>query len=798
MTRRRAWRGAIAGFALAPLVFLIPGSPLYLATLFDSSGTYNGHSIRYWTKALDSSDIDVRREAISGLGVAGPDGVDAVPALSAIMLEDPDPRIRASAADALVKMAPASRSAAPALAQAVEDPELHVRMYAGMALFRLHADARPAVSALIRAIKDPNNQTNLDLFPFSIQETMVLALGRASAGTSEAVPSLSAALDGDVPNSLRIAVARAFAEIGVEARPAAPILRLMLNDNSLGVRYVARAALQAIGAEAEVNENQANSRFPDPELPEADRKYLWEIEHHGNVLVKHGFSLVAAALKSADGAALSRLLSADFTGADLRDPRSVRTATDLMQIERLEDAGQPPLPLTRATFMSRLLEFRGLFVASPPQAKLALMTLNPKVRGQLDGPWECNVQLRLHGEHTRGAPAEVVMMLRFELSRPTEELLSRPGWLRSASVLQVLTTKSSHYLFAEVGQQRGLDSSKLYDNWKTDVFQPSTGGIYVCDFDRDGILDVLVTDFNTTLYRGRADGSFEDVTVRYGLPTRIADRPTAAWVDIDGDGWDDLILAGRIYRNDQGKRFVDYTDRSNLRIPGDAIGIVVADYDRDGKLDLYLTRTAPPGRNAWLDARSGEAKGNMLFRNKGDWQFENVTRRSGTFGGQRSTFTAAWLDANNDGWPDLHVINEFGDGGLLINNGNGTFTEHKLADHPADFGSMGMAVGDIDNDGNIDIFCANMYSKAGARVIGNLAPDAYPPAVMEKMRRFVAGSQLHLNKGGLKFEQAGKKMQVAAVGWSYGACLADLDNDGWLDIYATAGYLSRDRNEPDG
>ena len=63
---------------------------------------------------------------------------------------------------------------------------------------------------------------------------------------------------------------------------------------------------------------------------------------------------------------------------------------------------------------------------------------------------------------------------------------------------------------------------------------------------------------------------------------------------------------------------------------------------------------------------------------------------------------------------------------------------------------------------------------------------------------FVAGSQLHLNRGGLKFEQVGPKMQVAGVGWAYGACLADLDNDGWLDLYATAGFCSKDRNEPDG
>ena len=188
----------------------------------------------------------------------------------------------------------------------------------------------------------------------------------------------------------------------------------------------------------------------------------------------------------------------------------------------------------------------------------------------------------------------------------------------------------------------------------------------------------------------------------------------------------------------------------------------------------------------------------MLFRNLGDWQFENTTKKSGTFGGNRSTFTAAWLDANNDGWPDLYVGNEFGDGLLLVNQGDGRFAGRRMADRPSDFGTMGLAVGDVNNDGLIDIYSANMYSKAGSRVIGNLKPDAYPPALMEKMRRFVAGSQLHLNRGGLAFDQVGPQKQVAAVGWAYGTCLADLDGDGFLDIYATAGYVSRDRSKPDG
>jgi hypothetical protein len=175
-----------------------------------------------------------------------------------------------------------------------------------------------------------------------------------------------------------------------------------------------------------------------------------------------------------------------------------------------------------------------------------------------------------------------------------------------------------------------------------------------------------------------------------------------------------------------------------------------------------------------------------------------VTKSSGTSGDGRSTFSAVWLDANNDGWPDLYVPNEFGNGILYVNQKNGTFREQSLVDGPSDFGTMGVTCGDVDNDGNIDLYCANMYSKAGTRVIGNLRPGTYPEDITAKMKTFVKGSQLHRNQGGLRFEQKGPEWQVADAGWAYGAALADLDNDGWLDLHATAGYISRSRGEPDG
>jgi HEAT repeat protein len=783
---------------LIPLAGLIPGTPLYLPELLIPTHQHDGRSMRSWIRDLKSSDDTLRRQAVVAVGAIGPDAHDAVPTLTAIMREDPDNDLRVQATLALLKMESFAQPAVPALAEALTDSEPYVRAYAAVVLLQLGAESRPAIDALIRAIEDEGNQTNLDTFAFTIQETMILALGKASAGRADAVAPLTRVLQSDTTDAAQLAAVRALGEVGSEARPVVPILRRRLATSDKIMREAVAESVEKITSKR-MSEKEMADATREMELPEKERQYLWAIEHQGNLLVKYGFAALAKALKDADAGKLTDLLAGNFTGTDLGQPQRTRASTPFAEVERLDDSGQPVVPLDRGAFVARLLQLRKVFTDKPPQVKFSLMTLSPRHRGQLDDVWDGTALLRMHGEHVRGAPAEVLVTLRYSLPRPRKETLSRPGWLHSAAVLQVLTAKSPYFLFAEVAKQRGLDTDTLHDNWKSKDFHTQPGGVYVCDFDRDGILDVLITDANRCwLYRGRPDGTFVDVTEEVSLPRDGLGNNVAAWVDIDGDGWEDLILSGRVYRNEGGKRFVNYTHRCNLRLPANVTGVIVADYDRDGKLDLYVTQTGHPESQSWLEGKSDVREGNVLYRNRGNWQFENVTKVSKTDGGRRSTFTAAWLDANNDGWPDLHVINEFGDGILLINNRNGTFSPRRLADRPADFGTMGMAVGDINNDGNIDIYCANMYSKAGKRVIGNLAPIAYPPDILEKMHRFVAGSQLHLNRGGLKFDQVGEKMQVAAVGWAYGACLADLDNDGWLDLYATAGFVSRDRNEPDG
>jgi hypothetical protein len=543
-----------------------------------------------------------------------------------------------------------------------------------------------------------------------------------------------------------------------------------------------------------------------PTLPESEREYLWQVEHFGLLLGQVGFQPLADALKRNDADGLAALLADDFQGQVPSHPRRMQFHSEVATVEREHDNGQPPVSLGRGKFVDRLLGYRRLF-ARPPQVKVSLISLASECRPALEGPWRGTCMVRLWGETAPGKPAEVTLFLNYRLPQPDESGYAKGGWLKQCGVQQSQVARSDHYLMKEVAEARGFHVGRLYDNWRNLGMSPRSvsGGIYLCDYDRDGRIDVLITDLlGLMFYHGLEGGKFEDTTGQVGLPRRgpspIASiAPDAAFADLDGDGWEDLVLGGSIYRNLQGGKFeLVPPDQSSLRLPGDNAALALADYDRDGRIDIYVARSNLTKANSWLEEHNSSPLTNQLWHNEGNWQFRDVTRQSGTDAGGRSTFTALWLDANDDPWPDLYVPNEFGNGLLLINHQDGTFVASTLGEGPCDFGTMGATSGDVDNDGRMDIYAANMYSKAGSRVIGNLAAGTYPERVLAKMKRFVTGSQLHHNLGNLKFEQLGQKYQIAAVGWSFGPALADLNNDGWLDLFATCGYISQDRSKPDG
>jgi HEAT repeat protein len=249
MTKRRALWLVVALLALTAFALLLPASPAYLPDLV-SRGVfghyYDGHSAGYWTDSLNSPDIEVRRHAIFALGAMGADGGEAVPALAVIMVEDPDRQTRSEAALALSKMAPSSRPAVPALARALADEEPFVRMNAATALFQLRTAARAAIPALIQAFQNDDNSHDLPWFWLNIQDMAALALGRASAGTADGVPVLHEALESATTNRRRSILARALGEVGAEARPAAPRLRVLLADKDANVRQAAEEALRKI------------------------------------------------------------------------------------------------------------------------------------------------------------------------------------------------------------------------------------------------------------------------------------------------------------------------------------------------------------------------------------------------------------------------------------------------------------------------------------------------------------------------------------------------------------------------
>jgi hypothetical protein len=545
-------------------------------------------------------------------------------------------------------------------------------------------------------------------------------------------------------------------------------------------------------------------------LEKEEREYLWNLEHHSNLLNKFGFQPFIDAWRNQDRTALLALLDDNFqaTMIQLQESQTLAAKTELINVTRHESTSAPSVDSSGEVFVDWLLEIRHRFADDPaPKGRFDVMTLAPPESDQPAELWTAMCLHRLWGQSKSGGPFEVVLKLKIVAHDLTKERLAEPGWLYSCEVQQVEVAHAKQPLFQEVTDDSGIDPKSFHDNWKDTPEALNTGGVYACDFNRDGLIDLFITDPNgNRFYIGHVDGRFEHATLTVGLRTAQKDT-IAAFADLDNDGWVDLVLprTGRIFRNEKGQRFREVTNLSNLgaliqalAAPAESIaGIVPGDFNRDGLIDLYVTRATPP-TGSWLESKQPGMVANQLLQNQGNWSFFDATERTKTGGGGRSCFAAVWTDINNDRWPDLYMINEFGNGALFVNHEGRYFEERELIADQNDFGSMGLSCGDINNDGNIDIYVSNMYSKAGSRIMGNMKAESYPEEVKKRLRHMVAGGELYTNDGDLGFKPVGKDFQVHAAGWAWGSSLADLDNDGWLDLHVTAGFMSRDRNKPDG
>ncbi|MEB2361418.1 MAG: CRTAC1 family protein [Bryobacterales bacterium] len=362
-----------------------------------------------------------------------------------------------------------------------------------------------------------------------------------------------------------------------------------------------------------------------------------------------------------------------------------------------------------------------------------------------------------------------------------------------------------HARFTDVAKQAGLTAPTIYGGveQKPFILEAVGCGCAFLDYDNDGWLDIFILGgtrlegapphAGNRLYKNNRDGTFADVTDKAGLK-RTGWASAVCIGDFDNDGHDDLFVTyfgqNVLYRNNGDGTFTDVTKRAGLlqANPRWSSGCTFVDYNRDGLLDLFMGsylefdfKSVPkPGENAnctWKGVPvncgpRGLPPGALtLYRNNGDGTFTDVTSESGVGRAKGSyAMTAVVADFDNDGWPDIYVACDSTPSFLLRNQQDGTFAEIGLESGVAlnedgmEQAGMGLGIGDYNLDGALDIYKTHFSDDT---------------------------SILYRNDGKAMFDdmtiRAGLSVETRFTGW--GAGIADLDNDGWPDLFHVTGSV---------
>jgi hypothetical protein len=437
---------------------------------------------------------------------------------------------------------------------------------------------------------------------------------------------------------------------------------------------------------------------------------------------------------------------------------------------------------------------------------------------------------------------------------------SKKRWLFGAGVLAALALGGAIYLYAgrpggapegpkrnhppgfrEMAAEAGITFRMCFlpneqgANFKINLYDHGCG-VAVGDYDGDGHDDIYFTNQlgPNALYRNRGDGTFEEVAEKAGVA--LGDRICvgATFADTRNNGRQDLFVTstrgGNVFFRNQGDgTFKDATREAGLTYVGHSQTAVFFDFDNDGHLDLLVTNTGRwttngfdtrqkyyPGKN-FAEGFNNPKEPNILYRNRGDGTFENVTAKAG-FKDRGWSGDVAVFDYNGDGYLDLLVTNMFGPSTLYRNNGDGTFTDvTRKVLGPTSFGSIGAKAFDFNNDGKLDLLLVDMhsdmwmdvdYSHASLELAREGEKKKYPhlagprpdqtPAAKEEYDHQVAaehgyrtedvvyGNTFFKNLGGGRFVEMSDRAGLENF-WPWGIAAGDFDNDGYQDLFVPAG-----------
>ena len=335
-------------------------------------------------------------------------------------------------------------------------------------------------------------------------------------------------------------------------------------------------------------------------------------------------------------------------------------------------------------------------------------------------------------------------------------------------------------------------------------------GIAVADVDGDGLVDVYFTSQlgGNELWKNLGGGKFRNVTADAGVGLKDRISVSAAFADVDNDGDQDLYvttvrMGNALFENDGKGKFRDITKASGTGYVGHSSGAVFFDYDRDGRLDLFVVNvgkytTEAKGRGGYYVAYEDAFQGHMfpdrtersvLYRNLGNSRFDDVTDETGLIDNGWSGDATA-VDFNEDGWQDLYVLNMQGDDHYWENQGGKTFAEKTAQLFPkTSWGAMGVKSFDYDNDGRMDLFVTDMHSD----MVGDIAPQdeklKFPPKeelpVLQGAANNIFGNSFYRNLGNGRFAEMSDALNLENY-WPWGVSVDDLNADGWDDVVITS------------